>query len=57
MIQAKKRLPRAANARAFRKHLDYLYARRSTIDALIESLQAYQHSRSKPVEFRRCKSA
>jgi hypothetical protein len=59
MLQAKKRASeaRVETSPAYRKHLDYLYARRSTIDALIESLRAYEHSRSKDVQSRRRKLA
>lgn len=59
MLQAKKRAAgeRVETATAYRKHLSYLYARRSTIDALIESLQAYEISRSKELGDRRRKTA
>jgi len=33
---------RAETRPAFKKHLQYLYARRSAIDVLIESLRAYE---------------
>lgn len=47
MLQAKKRADRVQRAHPYRKHLDSLYARRSAIDALIESLKAYEMSRPK----------
>lgn len=57
MPLAKKPLSRVETTHAFRKHLDYLYARRSAIDALIESLQVYGQFRPKRTEMRRRKSA
>jgi hypothetical protein len=57
MFLAKKPLARRETSRTFRKHLEYLYARRSAIDALIESLQSYEQFRPKQAEPRRRKSA
>jgi len=62
MLQAKKRATSLTRGEApaplaYRKHLEHLYARRSTIDALIESLMAYEVSRSKRLDPRRRKSA
>ena len=59
MLSAKKRSLDAypATSVSYRKRLDYLYARRSTIDTLIESLMAYELSRTKVTETRRRKSA
>ena len=42
---AKKEIPMSASARAYRQELEYLYARRSAIDSLIESLEEYDRSR------------
>jgi hypothetical protein len=42
MPSAKKPVVRVESTHAFKKHLDYLYARRSAIDVLIESLRAYE---------------
>ena len=38
---AKKEIPVSVSQLAYRKELDYLYARRSAIDTLIESLKNY----------------
>ena|SRR5215475_4800027 len=35
----------------YRKELEYLYARRTAVDALIESLQEYERFRPKTIEF------
>ena len=43
---AKKKLPASSAVRAYRRELEYLYARRSAIDALMESLQAYDRFRA-----------
>jgi hypothetical protein len=42
---AKKKPPVSASTGAYRLELDYLYARRSAIDSLIESLEEYDRSR------------
>ena len=42
---AKKETQASAPVPAYRKELDYLYARRIAIDALIESLQDYDRYR------------
>ena len=42
---AKKELPASAPVPEYRKELEYLYARRSAIDALIESLEDYDRFR------------
>ena len=47
MPLAKKAPVIIAPVRGFRKELDYLYARRSAIDALIESLEQYDRYRDK----------
>lgn len=39
-------LPVSAPVPAYRKELEYLYARRSAIDSLIESLEDYDRFRS-----------
>lgn len=41
----------------YRKQLEYLYARRSTIDALIESLQEYDRFRAQRAPDQNRKSA
>jgi hypothetical protein len=43
---AKKELSTPSVAPAYRIELDYLYARRSAIDTLIESLEEYDRFRS-----------
>jgi hypothetical protein len=43
---AKKELPTSSPQPAYRIELDYLYARRSAIDTLIESLEEYDRFRS-----------
>jgi len=43
--------------RAYRKELDYLYARKSAIDNLIQSLEDYSRFRSKRIPERKLKSA
>lgn len=43
---AKKDLPPSAPAPAYREELEYLYARRSAIDSLIESLEDYNRFRA-----------
>jgi len=58
MSCAKKPTTRANSAQVLRKELEFLYARRSAIDALIESLESYNRSRAKTgVELRKRKSA
>ena len=42
---AKKELPASTPLPEYRKELEYLYARRSAIDALIESLEDYDRFR------------
>ena len=42
---AKKELPASTPVPEYRKELEYLYARRSAIDALIESLEDYDRFR------------
>ena len=42
---AKKELPASAPVPAYRKELEYLYARRSIVDTLIESLKDYDRFR------------
>jgi hypothetical protein len=49
---AKKVLP-ASSIRTYRKELEYLYARRSSVDALIESLEQYDRCRGTRVEDKR----
>jgi hypothetical protein len=46
MLFAKKELPTSSPEPAYRLELDYLYARRSAIDTLIESLEEYDRFRS-----------
>ena len=45
--------PTVPPARGVRKELHYLYARRSTIDALIQSLEEYDRFRALRAERRR----
>ena len=47
---AKKKPPVSASTGAYRQELDYLYARRSAIDSLIESLEDYDRFREAPTE-------
>ena len=42
---AKKELPSPTSVPAYRKELEYLYARRFAIDTLIESLKKYDRFR------------
>jgi hypothetical protein len=42
---AKKEFPASAPVPAYREELEYLYARRSTVDTLIESLEDYDRFR------------
>ena len=43
---AKKTLPPTPPDRTYRKELEYLYARRTAIDTLIQSLEEYDRFRS-----------
>ena len=43
---AKKALTSSSPARTYRKELEYLYARRTAIDTLIQSLEEYDRFRS-----------
>ena len=47
---AKKELPASTPLPEYRKELEYLYARRSAIDALIESLEDYDRFRETRVD-------
>ena len=40
----------SVSALAYRRELQYLYARRSAIDSLIESLEEYDRFREAPTE-------
>jgi hypothetical protein len=42
---AKNEIPMSANGQAYRQELEHLYARRSAIDSLIESLEQYDRFR------------
>jgi hypothetical protein len=42
---AKKEIPDSTSVPANRKKLEYLYARRTTVDTLIESLEKYDRFR------------
>jgi hypothetical protein len=44
---AKKTRIAASAPKEFRKELEYLYARRTTVDSLIESLEHYDRFRSR----------
>ncbi|MGO9257851.1 MAG: hypothetical protein ACLQU1_16285 [Bryobacteraceae bacterium] len=57
MPSVKKPVARVETTHAFKKHLDYLYARRSAIDALIDSLRAYDQFRLKQDDTRRHRTA
>ena len=54
---AKKGLYPTSPARMNRKELDYLYARRSAIDTLIQSLEEYNRFRARQCEEPKRKSA
>lgn len=41
----------------YRKELDYLYARKSAVDALIQTLEDYDRFRAKPSVYRKAKTA
>jgi hypothetical protein len=43
-------IPGSASALAYRQELEYLYARRSAIDSLIESLEEYDRCRETGTE-------
>ena len=45
-MSANKKLPASAPEPAYRKELEYLYARRLVIDSLIESLEDYNRFRA-----------
>jgi hypothetical protein len=47
MPSVKKPVVRVESGQAFKKHLEYLYARRSAIDVLIESLRTYEQYHAK----------
>ena len=47
MTSGRKGTVEIASSREFKKELDHLYAKRSTIDELIRSLQAYERFRQK----------
>ena len=47
---AKNEIPVSASVLAYRQELEYLYARRSAIDNLIESLEEYDRFREAPTE-------
>ena len=56
-MTAKKAPMPTSPARAHRKQLQYLYARRSAIDALIQTLQDYDRFRAFHISDRKRKSA
>jgi hypothetical protein len=53
MTSLKKPVVRVESGHPFKKHLEYLYARRSAIDVLMESLRAYEQYQTKPEPRRR----
>jgi hypothetical protein len=53
----KKGLSPTSPARINRKELEYLYARRSAIDSLIQSLEEYDRFRARQMEEPKRKSA
>jgi hypothetical protein len=53
----KKPLPSISPGRVYRKELEYLHARRSAIDILIQSLEEYDRFRAKRMEYRKRKTA
>jgi|KBSMisStandDraft_5_1062788.scaffolds.fasta_scaffold10300580_1 hypothetical protein len=57
MLLAKKEPDTAANGPSYQKQLEFLYARRSTIDALIQSLEQYDRFRERRVNDRERQSA
>jgi hypothetical protein len=44
---AKKVISQATQGRSYRRELDYLYARKSAVDTLIQSLQEYDRFRAR----------
>jgi hypothetical protein len=57
MLSAKKTHLSLTPTRGMHRKLQHLYARRSAIDALIQSLQAYERYTAKPADTRRRKLA
>jgi len=57
MLPVKKPPVMIVTARTSRKNLEHLYARRSAIDALIESLQEYDRFREKRTSIDRRRTA
>jgi hypothetical protein len=57
MLFVKKSTIPAVPIRGVKRELDYLYARRSTIDALIDTLQTYDRCRDRVCCERKRKSA
>ena len=49
-MSAKNEIPKSASVLAYRQELEYLYARRSAIDSLIESLEEYDRLRETGTE-------
>ena len=47
MLSGRKAPVEIASSREFKKALEHLYARRSTVDALIRSLEEYERFREK----------
>jgi hypothetical protein len=45
---AKKAPTPTSSSRTYRKELEYLYARRTTLDVLIQSLEEYDRYRGRP---------
>lgn len=54
---AKKAPVAISSGRGYKTELDYLYARRVAIDALIQSLEEYDRHRAKRIEDGKRKSA
>jgi hypothetical protein len=57
MFAYKPPVPEPDDVNNYRKQLEYLYARRTTIDALIKSLQTYDRYRAKRTTDQNRKSA
>jgi hypothetical protein len=57
MLLAKKEPDTAVAGRTYQKKLEFLYARRSAIDALIESLEQYDRFRERGVLDQKQRSA
>ena len=57
MLLAKKEPDTSVPGRTYQKKLEFLYARRTAIDALIESLEQYDRFREKGVLDRKQRSA